>query len=91
MAFHTIDDVKRANRALGHHWFDPATLRFFNSRIIPPLEKGRYFVTSERFDSSTPRRYTVRVAYCDGRVETVGDFMHYATLRDARKAIRMMI
>lgn len=88
--FHTIDEVRQANKRIGHHWFDPGAMRFFNTRVIPPLEKGRYFVTSERFDSSTPRRFTVRVAMCDGRVETVGDFMQYATVRDARKAIRMM-
>ena len=44
--FRTTDDVKAANREAGRHFFDPATMRFFNSRVHRAVYGGRYFVTS---------------------------------------------
>ncbi|MEN6425990.1 MAG: hypothetical protein ABFE13_11540 [Phycisphaerales bacterium] len=65
--FYSIDDIKSRNRARGHHFFEPGTMRFFRSRVLDGVEGGRFFITSERFvasDGSSPgRRYTVR--YCD--------------------------
>lgn len=48
---------------MGSHFFDSATLRYFSSRVGSTLFGNRFFVTSERPDSSTPRKYTVRAAY----------------------------
>jgi len=64
MKFHyTIDDIRAANREAGFHFFSRDTIRFFNSRISEIVYQGPggvYFVTSERYDSWTPRWYTVR-------------------------------
>ena len=85
----TIDSLVQANRAAGQHFFDASTMRFFNSRVCRKII-GNYFVTSERFDASTPRRYTIRRINDDGHVETVGEFQKFATSREAYRAIRAL-
>jgi hypothetical protein len=88
----SIDAIKRANRQAGSHFFDPSTLRFFDSRVLSGVIGGRYFITSERFHGSDgsvdPRRYTVRIADDAGRVDTVGDFQEWPTARQARAAAK---
>lgn len=84
MTYHTIDDVKIANReSTQPYWFSPDTLRFFGSRIGRTLYDGRYFLTSEQRDHESPRRYTIRQAMPDGTIETVGEFQAYATRAEA--------
>lgn len=92
--YRTVADVQRANAALGHHFFDRDTLRFFGSRIGSTVYDGRYFVTSERDEAISSRypaawngdrRYTVRVAADDGSVSTVGAFGAYRTGAAARR------
>lgn len=81
----TTLDIQTHNRVAGGHFFDAATMRFFNSRVLDGVYGGRYFVTSERYGSE-PRYYTVRVYDPEtGSVDTVGDFQAFAT---ARQAIR---
>lgn len=89
--FKSIEDIKKANANAGLHWFEPATLRYFGSRVSPTLYGGRYFITSEqrRFDGS-PRRYSVRVASADGSIDTVGEFKAYATRADAIKEAKRL-
>ena len=92
----TMRDVRRANERAGFHFFDSGTLRFFDSIIGRTLYGGRYFVTSERFRPSWPerphaRRYTVREAFPDGRIETVGEFQQYPNARQARLEIHRLL
>ncbi len=89
-AYHTMADVKAANQAIGNHWFDRSSMRFFNTRIESGLIGGRWFITSERFDDNAPRKFTVRRADPDGSVDTEGDFQQYRTLDDARMAARQL-
>jgi len=64
----TVSDLKTTAHALGSHFFDADTMRFFNSRILDGLHTLTtesetafgFFVTSERYDENTPRKYTVR-------------------------------
>lgn len=92
--FYSVDDVELANWNLGHHFFDPATKRWFGSRIGSDLYAGRFFVTSEqdrRPAASTgawngERRYSVRFARCDGSIETVGEFGAYGSRAAAHTA-----
>jgi len=89
-AMFSIDDVQRANRDAGSHFFDADTMRFFGSRVLPTVYAGRLFVTSERsgFDHYSPRSYTVREFMPDGSIETVGDFNGFATPAQARAEIK---
>ena len=93
--FWDMSEVRRANEDRGHYFFEPATLRFFRSRIGSTLYGGRFFVTSEQHVSpmfgADPRRYTVREAMPDGSIDTVGDFQAYADRRQAIAEIRRLL
>lgn len=83
-------EVIRANQRRGHHFFDPATVRFFRGRVGRTLYGGHYFITSEQAPHS-PRRWSVRTAWPDGRVTTMGEFGAYASHAQARAAIRALL
>ena len=56
-----------ANRRKGGHFFDPKTMRAFQSRVLDTVYEGPggiFFVTSERVDTG-PRFYKVRHFYPD--------------------------
>lgn len=103
-SFKTMTEVKAANRRIDHHWFDPDAMRFFDTRIETGVIKGKYFITSEQYHHFPcsgqgcfnpqglcyPRRYTIRIAYADGSVDTIGDFQQFATKREARKTINRL-
>lgn len=89
--YRTIDDVKRANRLSGNHWFEPATMRFFGTRHGWKLYGGRYFITSERYSMCADRRYTIREALPDGSIETVGTFLGYRTRASAIRGVRHLL
>lgn len=70
----------RYNPGEGRHFFDRASMRFFNS-VLPKAgyegPGGVFFVTSEQFHGSggyvAPRKFTVR--NLDGeQIRTVGEF-----------------
>ena len=84
-------EVRRRAAAAGSHWFEPATLRFFRSRVGRTLFGGRYFVSSEQFSPTSERRYTVREVTPDGHVRTIGKFMGYGTSRAAQRAIAALL
>ena len=87
--FQTMAQVKAANKAIGNHWFERSTMRFFNSVIESGLLRGRFFITSERRELSLPKRYTVREVLADGEIKTVGQFQGFSDLELARIAIRL--
>jgi hypothetical protein len=86
--FKTMADVRAANKAIGNHWFEKSTMKFFNSRVESRLLGGRYFITSERRELTFPKRYTVREVLPDGGIKTVGEFQGYTLLEDAQIAAR---
>ena len=89
MTFYTTNDIERVYSG---HFFDADTKRFFRSRIGETVYGGRYFITSEQFDSRSPRLYTVREVSADGQnITTVGDFQQHATRAQALAAINWMI
>lgn len=83
----SMADVRRRSAETGHHWFSRKTMQFFKSRIESTLYKNGCFVTSEEPPYGA-RRYSVRRAMADGSIETVGDFMAYRHVEDARAAAR---
>jgi hypothetical protein len=89
--FSTISDVRAANKTSGDFWFDRKTMRFFNSIIESKLYSGRYFITSERFEPSYPKRYSIREATGDGDVKTVGEFQRFHFKEDAQAEIRRLL
>ena len=82
----SIDHIKVANAERGHYFFDPATMRFFRSKIASrSVINGRYFITSEQFDATSPRLYTIRICHDDGTIDTVGEFQQYETVAAAKR------
>ena len=85
----TIADLKRSS--LAGHFFDRATMDFFNSRIESGIyrtgPRTGYFVTSEQF-ASDPREYTVRHYGPEFGITTVGHAMRLASRDEARDAAR---
>jgi hypothetical protein len=86
----TLAAIKRANKAAGLHWFEPATLEFFNSVVhkedIFAGPAGVFFVSSEK-DGHNPRRWSVRqFDPTDGSIDTVGEFQAHANHSAAKFA-----
>ncbi len=88
MSFKTISDVRRANKAAGHHFFDRDTMRFFSSRVVSSLYAGRFFVTAETGPGQAWPRFSVREALASGVIETRGEFQAHRFIEDAREAAR---
>ena len=88
--YESIDEIKQANRAIGHNFFSPDTLRFFSSRILEGVINGRFFITSERYNRnpSNPRMYTVRWVNNRGAVGNADNFQAHYTSRSARNHAR---
>lgn len=86
-----ISQIKRANELAKQYFFEPATMRFFRSRVAPGVYGGRYFITSEQFDANSPRLYTIREVAPNGHIETVGEFQQYETLDKAKRAVRKLV
>lgn len=73
--YNSVADIERQHRG---YWFSLGAKRFFRSRIGQTVYQGPggiYFVSSEQFDASSPRRYTTRryVPETD-EIETIGEF-----------------
>ena len=89
--------LKAEMSAAGSFFWSRGAMKFFNSRsttaVTESYDKRRvYFVTSERFDDTTPRRYTVRMWDRDVKQEnTIGEFQQYRDLRTARNAMYGMV
>lgn len=89
--FSTMADVRAANRALGHHFFERDTMRFFESRVESALYAGRYFITSEKAGfRETQRKFTIREVTPDGYIKTVGEFCAYDFIENARDEARRL-
>lgn len=90
-AWRSIDDIRREHDG---HWFDADTMRFFSTRLGSDVIGGRYFITSERNETpgypSGPRLYTIREAFADASIDTVGEFQGYSTRKAAERAARAL-
>lgn len=74
------------------NFFTTGAKRFFNSRInMKQIAVNGFFITSEQFDHSTPRKYTIRQFNGVDRIETIGEFQDYSTLAQAKKALKEML
>lgn len=89
VGYRSLDEIRAKNEEIGHHWFSPRTLAFFQSRIMKDLHLGAFFISSEMdtYRAEPRREYTIRGAKPCGCIETVGEFGQYATLAEARKAL----
>lgn len=85
----TMANVRAANRAAGHTWFSPGSMRFFDSRMERRVHTGpggTYFVSSEQFSPAARRYWSVRHLHPSGDVRTHGPFQGYVSPEDAHAA-----
>jgi len=85
--YKTVDEIRSA--ATGY-FFSYGAMSFFDSRILEGVYHGVYFITSEQFDWSSERRYTIRQITPDGHIVTVGDFQQYGSFEAARDAAQQL-
>ena len=90
-----MSQIRQANDEAGKNFFEPATIRFFDSKIGRTIYQGPggvYFLTSEQFhgsQGSAPRRWTVRVFDPElGNVGTFGEHGGFAGPDSARRAAK---
>ncbi len=86
-----IDGLKRYATAQGNHFFDPSSMRFFNSRIGAYDLVSGLFISSEKGPDNV-RKYTIRkLDYETGNVDTIGKFQQYSTLAQAKRAFKTLV
>lgn len=90
-----ISEVIRADETNHGHWFSTDTQRFFKSRwdAYAYKQKGFYFwVSSEKFNDSTPRKYTIRFACCNCMsIHDISGFQAFATKREAVARLKYVL
>ncbi len=88
-------EMKDLDKKNGGHFFSKGAMRFFNSIIETTgtdYAGKSYFITSERFDETKPRLYTIRsIDLKEGYVNKVSEFQEYRTKEDALEARRELI
>lgn len=85
----TIRAIEQANSAAGLYFFEPATLRFFRSKVSARTYGGGVFYTSETNPEGV-ERWTLRLADASGQVHTLGDFHAIPDGRTAAKLARIV-
>jgi hypothetical protein len=87
----SIQQIAHYNKSKGQHFFDPSTMRFFNSVLYPNIINRNgliCFVTSEAEPSmGIARKFTARALLQNGHVEDLGEFQQFETEADAREYI----
>jgi len=84
-----IEMIKASNLLAGQHFFERATMRFFQSRVFSTVYGGKYFITSE-INPSGEKRYTVREAVDGGKFIKCTNFFHHETLVAAKDEARQL-
>ena len=93
MMIRNASDIRRTADELRSPFFSPSTMRYFNSRLLntfrPLNDDGTrgLFVTSDRFDSDTPREYRVRLYNVTHRFE-VDTLECFTTREQAERFVR---
>ena len=90
----TLDLFVEESLKQGSFFFSPETMRFFNSELhggFWELDQDEpycgYFVTSEQYDETCKRLFTVRFAKNPTNIDTVGDFQAFDTYEEAKAYI----
>lgn len=88
--FQVVYDIELTNKQAGQHWFDKASKRFFKCRFSQEVLFERFFISTEQ-DGTKPRLATIRMTRDNGTIQTVGQFQHYPTKTQAKKALIDML
>lgn len=92
--FSSVPQMKVAVSNSGSHWFDKDTMSFFNSKIETGILQKRFFITSERMETTEPKKYTIRYFVRDYEgvpsleCFCVGEFQQFDSVADAKKYLK---
>lgn len=88
----TLAEMKQAQTEKDFHFFSKGSMAFFKSKIIESTVNENHFITSEKFDDNSDRKYTIRkfdpIGY---QVDTIGEFQGYDTLKKAKTALKNIL
>jgi hypothetical protein len=84
----TVNTIKKHMREQGSHWFDPSSMRFFGTKVLPTVYQGPggiFFVTSEQ-PPHGKRACTVRQFDPEDGIHTIGEAASMSRHMAQRKA-----
>jgi hypothetical protein len=86
----TIKEIEDANRAIGKHWFDKATMKSFYTSFLPEVYASKYFIQSDKREEWLPRMYSI--CQCvDGIVTWASKPLEYSSADAAIKALHELL
>lgn len=86
--YKTVSEIRKANEALGHHFFQHD---WMSSVADETVYYGQYFITADWLSVGTmevPKAFTIRKVDPDGGINTWGKFRGYETLEEAQIAVK---
>ncbi|SDB95235.1 DUF7447 family protein [Shouchella lonarensis] len=87
----TITEMKARNAAAGYYWFSRGNMRLFKTKIETRPTKDGYFITSDQ-PGNTDRRFSIQLFdLSTSDVYTIGAFQEFATLADAKAALKTLL
>lgn len=91
MTFKNIAEIKRANRAGGHYWFSPDTIRFFGAKVETPVIGGFYWVESTDNYDNTRREFLAVGASPTGDISYLRGGERFTTKEQALAVINDIV
>jgi hypothetical protein len=88
--YSTIDEIKTANKKIGHSWFSEATSKEHGSKVESEVIGGFYYVESSFHyvgDPDSGRAYRAVAASPDGSISYLAGGDVFTTAADARNYI----
>ncbi|SDB95319.1 DUF7447 family protein [Shouchella lonarensis] len=91
MATLTFAEMKKLNESIGQDWFSEGAAEFFNTEYETRHASEGFFITSEH-NGDGIRRFSIRSFDLKTyKVKTIGRFMEFETLKDARKRLNKIL
>jgi len=87
MTFKNMDDVRAANARIRQKWFNPSSVKWFNSVVETELIDGEFFITSERMYTDMEKTFTIRKVLPNGEIADLSKFQEFKTLEAAKDAL----
>lgn len=94
VGYATIDDIKAANKKVGHSWFSADTMKEHGSKVETEVIGGFYFVESGHCnlgDPSSGRVYRIAAAAPDGTIHYLAGGETFPSVDGARGYLETVI
>lgn len=85
-----IDKVIARNQEVGGSFFDSRTVLYFKNKVLPTMYGEKYFISYDLTEDAG-KVFNIREVLPSGLIKMVGDLGGYASLTDAKAAIRTLL